>query len=101
MYGRTGAANPMFIDGSSPERQRLYAQGEGKAFLRAILKRDNYRCQKCAASKSQPRSLHVHHIKSWAGNERLRFDPENVTTLCAACHAWVHSRANASRELLA
>ncbi len=100
MHGKTGEANPRFVDGSSPERQRLYAQGVGKAFLRAILERDSYRCTRCNAPKIGQRGLHVHHLKAWAGNASLRFDPSNVVTLCRSCHSWVHSKANIARELL-
>jgi thymidylate synthase (FAD) len=101
MHGRTGALNPRFVDGSSPERQRLYAQGEGRSFIAAALARDGYRCRRCDAPKAGCRSLHVHHIKPWAGNEALRFDSKNVVTLCRTCHSWVHSRANVEREFLA
>jgi 5-methylcytosine-specific restriction endonuclease McrA len=101
MHGKTGAANPRYVDGSSPERQRLYAQGQGKAFIREILARDGYRCQRCSAPKTTPKSLHVHHVKPWAGNEQLRFDSKNAVTLCRDCHSWVHSRANADREFMA
>lgn len=101
MHGKTGSANPRYVDGSSPERQRMYAQGKGKAFLRAVLNRDEYRCRRCSAPKTTPKSLHVHHIKAWAGNEHLRFEMENVVTLCRDCHSWVHSRENALGEFLA
>lgn len=101
MHGRTGSLNPRYIDGSSPERQRAYVQGAGKAFLKSILARDDYRCRRCGKPDPGRRGLHVHHIASWAGNEALRFDPSNVLTLCRDCHHWVHSRANTSREFLA
>jgi len=101
MHGKTGIANPRYVDGSSPERQRLYVQGKGRAFLRDVLARDGYRCKRCDAPKAEPKSLHVHHIKAWAGNAGLRFDMTNAVTLCRACHSWVHSRANTSREFLA
>lgn len=101
MHGKTGAANPRYVDGSSPERQRMYVRGEGRAFIRDVLERDDYRCKRCGAGKSGPKSLHVHHIKPWAGNEALRFDMGNVVTLCRACHGWVHSRSNTDREFLA
>lgn len=100
MFGRTGENNPSYVDGGSPERQRLYVQGEGKKFLKGILKRDDYRCQRCSAPKRGKRSLHVHHIKPWAGNPSLRFDQENVITLCRDCHHWVHSKANIEGEYL-
>lgn len=101
MHGKTGAANHRYVDGSSPERHRLYAQSIGKDFLRGILERDRYRCRRCGAVKTEARSLHVHHIKPWAGNPKLRFDAGNVVTLCKLCHAWVHSRENVSGELIA
>ena len=101
MHGKTGAANPRYVDGSSPERQRMYAQGKGKAFVRGVLARDGYRCRKCGAPKGKPKSLHVHHIEPWAGNEALRFDASNAVTLCRPCHSWVHSRANLDGEFLA
>jgi len=100
MYGKTGAANPRFVDGSSPERQRLYAQGEGRAFIRDVLKRDGYCCRRCNAPKSGKRSLHVHHLAPWAGNEALRFSLDNAATLCRPCHHWVHSRENTEGEFL-
>lgn len=100
MYGATGENNPNYKDGSSPERQRLYAMGKGKAFLRAILKRDGYTCQRCGAAHEGGRSLHVHHIKPWAGNESLRFDQTNVIVLCKPCHSWVHSKANVNLDYL-
>lgn len=100
MHGKTGDANPRYVDGSSPERQRMYAQGDGRAFIRFVLARDGYRCQRCSASKAGMRSLHVHHIKPWAGNEALRFVPDNATTLCRKCHQWVHSKENANGEFL-
>jgi hypothetical protein len=52
MYGKTGAQNPRYVDGSSPERQRLYAHGIGRAFIREALARDNYKCCKCGECKT-------------------------------------------------
>lgn len=100
MHGKIGAANPRFVDGSSPERQRLYVRGQGREFLRAVLARDEYQCRRCGSTKAGARSLHVHHIKPWAGNVELRFAAENVVTLCRPCHGWVHSRQNVEREFL-
>jgi hypothetical protein len=101
MFGRTGATNPNYVDGSSPERQRGYVQAIGRAFLRAVYKRDDYRCVHCNSPKKQPRWLHAHHIAPWAGNEALRFDASNAVTLCQPCHSWVHSKANKERAYLA
>lgn len=101
MFNRRGKDCPTFVSGSTPERQREYARGEGKEFLRQILERDNYTCKRCGAGNTGRRSLHVHHVKSWAGNEDLRFDASNVVLLCRSCHEWVHSNKNTSKDWLA
>ncbi len=101
MFGKTGAANPRYVDGSSPERQRAYAQAKGKEFISTVLARDGYRCRRCGGGKRGARSLHAHHITPWAGNEARRFDLDNAVTLCRPCHQSVHSKANAAREWLA
>lgn len=98
MFGKRGALNPNYVDGSSPERQRLYARSEGRTFLRSVYERDGFKCVRCASPR---RTLHAHHIKPWAGNAALRFDSTNVVTLCNVCHAWVHSNKNVAREYLA
>lgn len=101
MHGKVGALNPRYVDGSSPERQRMYARGEGRKFICSVLARDGYCCRRCSAPKAGRRSLHVHHVQPWAGNAALRFDASNAVTLCRSCHSWVHSAANVSREWLA
>jgi 5-methylcytosine-specific restriction endonuclease McrA len=100
MSGRTGNTNPNFKDGSSPDRQRLYASSEWRAILRAVYARDDYRCRRCGSEKLRKRWLHAHHISPWAGNPTLRFDLANLVTLCRPCHSWVHSKANRDREYL-
>lgn len=94
MFGRTGENNPRYIDGSSPERQRLYSSAKWKATIRAVYDRDAYICQRCGSGHVGRKKLHAHHIKPWAGNPSTRFDLDNLITLCRECHEWVHSKAN-------
>jgi thymidylate synthase (FAD) len=101
MFGKTGALNPRYVDGSSPERQRFYVRGEGRKFLQSVYLRDGFKCVRCGTPKAGPKSLHAHHVKTWAGNPALRFDMGNVVTLCRECHGWVHSKKNISKEYLA
>ena len=101
MYGKTGALNPNYKDGSSPERQRLYAGSAWRNLEQRIFRRDRDTCRRCGSTRSGPRSLHAHHIFTWAGNPGLRFDPDNIITLCSACHRWVHGRKNIAKEFLA
>ena len=100
MFGRKGSANPRYVDGSSPERQRLYVQGAGREFLRTALAFGDYKCRRCSAVSTGRKSLHVHHLRTWAGNPDLRFDLGNVVVLCRTCHSFVHSKANAKKEFL-
>jgi 5-methylcytosine-specific restriction endonuclease McrA len=51
-----------------------------------ILRRDNWRCQSCGTMSN----LEVHHKKfrSHSGDD----SEDNLITMCAECHAVVHSR---------
>lgn len=98
MHGRSGALNPRYVDGSSPERQRAYVSSVWREIMRQVYARDEYTCQRCGAGKTGKRTLHAHHIEPWAGNPSLRFAVENIVTLCGTCHRWVHSRANVEGE---
>jgi len=100
MSTMTGSKNPNYKTGSSPERQRLYASGEWKALVKAVYARDHYRCVRCGTVQKSRRSFHAHHLKSWTEYPALRFDMENLVTLCHACHSWVHSRKNVANDYL-
>jgi 5-methylcytosine-specific restriction endonuclease McrA len=76
--------------GTSPERQRKYATADVRSFLRAVYKRDSYHCVYCGKPKTYPKSLHAHHIKSWAEYPELRYSINNVVTLCQSCHILIH-----------
>jgi 5-methylcytosine-specific restriction endonuclease McrA len=101
MFGKRGAECPRYIDGSSPERQRMYSRSEGFQFLQDVYRRDNWTCARCGEKKGGKRSLAAHHLKPWAGHPELRFDMSNVVSLCVRCHLWVHSKANTERAYLA
>lgn len=51
----------------------------------AVLKRDNYTCQRCG-KKPKGRALCVHHHKPWLQSKRARFDVNNGLTVCRSCH---------------
>ena len=60
-----------------------------------ILERDGHRCRKCGASEPPGRSHDVHHLRPFREfgyvrgvnrNDRLANVPENLITLCRACH---------------
>jgi hypothetical protein len=87
MSGRTGASNPNWRGGSSPERQRLYAGSEWRRLRRIVIARDRV-CTTCGNDESR----HLHHVKAWATHPELRFDPDNVTLLCRPCHHDAHRK---------
>jgi len=88
MYGKIGKQNPNWNGGHSPERQSAYARATWKELSKTILKRDNYTCMNCGNKKVK---FNVHHIKRWSRYPGLRFEPENLITLCINCHKQEHS----------
>lgn len=100
MYGRCGDKNPRWIDGSSPERNRMYARSFWKELARIVYERDRYKCVRCGCGHEKGSKLHAHHVKAWAGNKKKRFDVDNIITLCRECHNWVHSIKNRDNEHL-
>lgn len=58
---------------------------EYKAYRAAVRKRDGYKCVRCGSR----RRLQVHHVKRFADEDGLRFDPRNGATLCKKCHGLV------------
>ena len=53
---------------------------------RQVLERDGWRCQTCGSMQH----LHMHHLKfrSHSGSDV----EQNLITLCAECHARIHSK---------
>jgi transposase len=62
---------------------------EYKLWAEAILKRDNYICQKCGKKGGK---LEVHHIFNWADYPELRYAIDNGITLCRECHREFHKQ---------
>lgn len=94
MYGKTGAENPNWKGGISPERQAFYASLEWKRVALKVKKRDKV-CQRCRSKTD----LHIHHIISFEVKE-LRTELSNLVLLCEECHFWVHSKKNIRQEFL-
>jgi 5-methylcytosine-specific restriction protein A len=98
---QTGSNNPAWKGGTTPERQRLYKKGEWKQLVRDVLARDNYTCKCCGTYRAtNVPKLVTHHVKPFSTHPELRFDPDNLVTLCEKCHRWVHSKANQDRLFL-
>jgi len=62
---------------------------------RAVLVRDDYKCQKCAWhhdtwNPADPRHLELHHKKHHV--KKGKNDPDNLITLCTVCHDVTHRK---------
>lgn len=66
--------------------RELGGDGVARATRRLVLERDDYRCVLCGATEH----LEVHHIVTRA--EGGSNDPDNLVTLCMACHSDTHER---------
>lgn len=58
-----------------------------KTVSKEIYKRDSHTCVLCSNTHCM---LNAHHIETWASAPDLRFDKDNVITLCLSCHKKVH-----------
>lgn len=79
-----------------------------RQWRKAVLRRDNRRCQQCGAESTFKNPLHVHHLLSFASilaecrpirvDEAERYtalwDTDNGITLCAGCHRKAHTIAS-------
>ena len=101
MWNKRGELNPRWLGGVTPERQSFYASKEWKSACSLVWKRDGAKCRRCNLHRddSPDMPFHIHHLVSFADRE-LRAEPSNLVLLCEACHQFIHSRGNLTREYL-
>lgn len=83
-----GANNPRWKGGIYPQHLKERHSDKMKKIRLEVFKRDDYTCKNCGR-KRKPKDrviLQIHHIKSFAIHKELRFDKNNIITLCAECH---------------
>ena len=70
------------------------ARKGSRAWVKEVLERDAYVCQKCGfnGNRKRPFRLHAHHIKPFGKFPDLRFEVSNGVTLCGPCHVDVHRK---------
>lgn len=73
-----------------------YHSPQWRRLRKAILKRDEYLCRECKRYGRSTEAGVVHHIlpaeDCKGANESLKFDAENLISLCAECHNKMHDR---------
>lgn len=86
----TGNKHHNWKGGISSENSRIRGSLEYKIWRRAVLKRDNFSCQKCGIRNKKGLGrcvkFEVDHIKPFAYYPELRFDIKNGRVLCVECH---------------
>lgn len=80
------------------QRREFYNSTEWRQLRDDILERDNHECQWCKADgrvvTDLDTVLEVDHIKELEYYPELRFDADNLRTLCKDCHNKRHGRMN-------
>ena len=80
---RVGSKNNRWKGGITPQNQKARASPEYEKWRIAVFSRDNFTCTVCGI---RGHHLHAHHIKPFSTFKELRFNIDNGTTLCIACH---------------
>lgn len=79
-----GKNNPSWRGGVTESRGDRWSK-EYRRWRNAVLRRDNYTCVKCKATKEDD-IIQTDHIKPWGAYPELRFEVNNGRTLCWNCH---------------
>lgn len=61
-------------------------------WIKAVYKRDNYKCQLCSAGQNKKNRLEAHHIYPKRKYPELVYDIDNGITLCMRCHLYFWNR---------
>lgn len=86
---KIGDKNPNYIDGRTPENQRIRRGIEYRLWRESVFARDNWTCQKTGIKGGM---LHSHHIKNFSDYPELRFAIDNGATLSKKSHKLFHKR---------
>lgn len=90
---RAGPKSPSWNPLLTVEDREKYRFGIDQIRNQVFL-RDGYLCILC---KKHGKSLNAHHMEPWSKNPTLRFDPDNMVTLCKSCHQSYHHEFSARR----
>lgn len=67
-----------------------YDSASWKRMRERILRRDGYQCRICKRYGRMTQATEVHHIKHVDEYPEFAFDPDNLISLCHACHQGQH-----------
>lgn len=99
-FNQRGENHPSWKGGITPKNEGLRKELGYKLWRKAVFRRDDWTCQKCAVRGT---ILHAHHLNNFAGYATMRTLLENGTTLCKKCHVGFHrvygTRDNTQEQL--
>lgn len=97
----SGSGNINWKGGITTESRAFYASTEWRRLCARVWARDRRCCRRCLRIWTRrSKAFHVHHVASWTLYPALRLDMANLVLLCAGCHRFVHSTANARGDFI-
>lgn len=87
-----GCIRSEFYGATTDEYEKWMNQLERRKFTRSdirleVIYRDQNKCYLC---KNEHDWYEIHHIEPWKNNKELRFESDNLITLCWDCHFLAH-----------
>lgn len=67
-----------------------YNSARWKRLRKSVLRRDNYQCQRCKRYGRSKEAVEVHHVLFVEEYPEYGYSPENLVSLCHACHNAMH-----------
>lgn len=80
---KLGDRNAAWKGGVCSPNQIIRSSKKYNEFRRSIFIRDNFTCKECGRRGIR---IQIHHIKSFSNYPDLRFNLDNIITLCFDCH---------------
>lgn len=94
-----GSKNPNWKGGISGPNRQARSRTAYFEWKNAVLKRANHKCEECGVEHGSVCKhcghrtyLHAHHLKEFATNPKLRYEPSNGRALCERCHDSEHDK---------
>lgn len=94
-YWAIGNKNVNWKNGISLKNEQERKSLKYKKLREEAFKRDNYTCIMCGQYGGK---LNLDHIKPWSLFPELRYDINNVRTLCVECHKQTYTYLNRSMK---
>lgn len=77
---------------------QFYSSAKWRKKREMILRRDNYLCVHCKRYGRLTKRTEVHHILHVDEFPELRFDNDNLVSLCKRCHNKEHPEKGGSKK---